>query len=70
MRRAIIILAILLVCLIWLSSTGTIRPVSQPQEWQGQGKESFVSVVISSSRIAFTWGLPAALIYQLRALLE
>jgi len=70
MKRSIIILIILLACLSWVASPGAIRARSQPQEWQGQGRESVVSVVISSARIAFTWGMPAALIYQLRALLK
>ena len=68
MRRLITILIILLACLSWVASPGTIRARSQPREWQG--RESVVSVVISSARIAFTWGMPAALIYQLRALLK
>ncbi len=70
MRRMIIILIILFACLLWLASPGMIRPTSQPREWQGQEKESVFSVVISSSKIAFTWGMPAALFYELRALLR
>jgi len=69
-RRMTIILIILCACLFWPAGPGTIRPGSQPREWQGQGRESVVSVVISSSRVAFTLGMPAALIYELRALLK
>ncbi len=69
MRRMVFILIIILACLAWLASPGTIEPGSRRDGLPGEGKESVVSVIISSSRIAFTWGMPAALLYQLHTLL-
>lgn len=68
MRRMILILIVLFACLLWLHSPGTIVPRSGQGERQGGTKESFVSLVLTSSRIALSWGVPAALIYQLHAL--
>ncbi len=62
-RRALIMFIVFIACLSWLGTSGAITPRLRPAVWRGQ--ESFVSVMLSSSRIAVTWGMPTALIYQL-----
>jgi hypothetical protein len=68
LRRAIIVLIILFTCLLWLGSPSASPARPWPVERRGQGREPVVNIAISSSGIALTWGMPAALIYQMRAL--
>jgi hypothetical protein len=63
----IIIFVILFPFLLWLASPGAITPTLWPRERRGQGRAPVIGIVVSSSRVALTWGMPAALIYQLCA---